>query len=299
MPKQYYAYIPFPPCAGASELETAVGRWQGNIDDVLLKKQRCQTLVENLTACIEKERRKAREDLDKEQIAIWENTIARQNVLLAAGPDNASSKRPILLKHGEADPLAILSGKNPDQYVLHVVGHCAPGSTTLRETQSHATSREALSATALIARMAADKLPKDILNVKLLACFGATPHVGVGSTQQAFSTAFWKELRGYCTNLVKMTAYTEAVLLTSFYKTQDDGSAHKAFARVPMGQVLSSSSIGSAGRLSVVSKKYEARRCGYCVKLVTQRCSVCKKEYCSLECCKLHLPGSPLCREAA
>ncbi len=293
MPKQYFAYIPFPPSTGATELESAVQQWQSNVDSILRVNEQTAKTIANLEKYIEVEKAKEAEVRDKGQIRDWEKKLEELTLQLAAGPVLHASKRPVLLKHGSSRPLGVLGGEDPKDYVLFVVGHCAPGSTTLRETQSLATSPGAITANQLITRMASDGLPKDILHVKLLACFGAREHASSSGTQKAFSDAFWKELRGYCTSLVKMTAYNEAVLVTSFYK-KDGNTAHKAYAKVTLGQAVSSS-VSSAGRLSDVSKKYAARPCALCGKPVLVRCSVCQKEFCSSACSGKHLSPGGLC----
>jgi hypothetical protein len=275
--KQYYAYIPFKPgLDGAKELESGVERWRNNVNSIVnineFNKKQIATFIDSL----EKENQKKFGDRDRGVVKELQQKIRNYEKTLEAGPLLHSGKSPMLLKHGVGKPLLVLDGKDTSSYVLYIVGHCAPGSTTIRETQSWSTSKDALTATQLIARMADDGLPKDILNVKLLCCFGARDN---GTEQKAFSFSFWRELRGYCTKLVKMTAYSEAVLLTSFYKTDSSGEAHKAYAKVELGQVVSATPT-SAGLLSSVAKKHEAIPCVICSKPALKKCSACKREFC-------------------
>jgi hypothetical protein len=78
------------------------------------------------------------------------------------------------LKHnGKSKELQVLSGKDPQEYTLYIVGHCAPGSDSLLNKRGRLLATETITAPNLAKRMGGDGLPKDIFYIKPLACYSA------------------------------------------------------------------------------------------------------------------------------
>ena len=282
MPKQYYVYLPFLPQTNTKELKNGIQRWQENIDMQWGKNNFYQTLIETLKP------KSLDTGISKYEMDANLKKIEDFGKKLVQAPELC--KKPILIKHSNGVLKSKLGRLIPDNYVLYVVGHCAPGSLTLRNTRSFSIATEALTGQNLVDRMGEAGLPRNILNIKLLACFGASLNP-FNESQRAFSDSLWKALRGYCTNLVKMTAYTEAVMLSSFYKRQRDG---KTYTKVALGETLPDR-LTVSGKLREVRKLYRARPCFYCGRPVMKRCSKCENEFCSQKCFREHLDDKGLC----
>ncbi|APR88424.1 hypothetical protein A7982_13773 [Minicystis rosea] len=233
MPGQYYVYLPFKPTSkGAAQLKAEVDKWALQI----------QTRVDEATrqvAGITKTLQDQIAFLEKYQVVELQKKITDCQALLNKLP----RKRPILLSHGAAEAdakaadagaLSELSKVDPSMYTLYILGHCAPGSDSIFDCQGKAISSETLSATALVERMVdVDKLPKSVRFIKLLACYGGKADVANGYP------AFYQNLsgalvaKGYAN--FKLTAYTEPLLISSFYQPK---TPFKAIADIKLGEVI-------------------------------------------------------------
>lgn len=286
MSKQYFAYIPFNESPGTRELVGGVNAWRNNVASIRRINDSVMRSIKSKESMIEKEMVNG-VDKNTDLIRDCRADIEILKQQLEAGPTLREEKMPTLIMKGGS--LGFLGRRKPEEYVLYIVGHCAPGSASIRETQSYSTSRDGLSALELLNRLVEDGMPRNILNIKLLCCFGAVDHTANGVRQKAFSQEFWKVLRGYCTSLVRLTAYREAILLTSFYKEPE---LRKTFAHVKMGEILDEKVVKSPEKLSSIAKKYQARRCPKCHRLIQQKCTgkKCLVELCE-PCMKTHAPN--------
>lgn len=286
MTKKYFTYIPFLAGDGAAELESAVVRWQNNFNSVIRVNEEIKRRIGLKKNMLEK----AVSEEDFDQIRSLREDIKKLEEELEKAPTLAAGKSPEIIKYQDGK-LRILQTMKPEEYVLYIVGHCAPGSETIRENQSFGGSPDKLTATKLLERMKTDGLPTNIINIKLLSCFGATTHFFDEKTQKSFSDLFWKEIRGYCASLVKLTAYSEAVLITSFYA--EEKNPQKTFAKIPLGEVLDLKNAKPAGRLRDKKKVY--RSCYLCKQPVLTQCCKCSTEFCGEVCFKQHLAEGEIC----
>lgn len=285
MPKQYFAYIPFKKTdSNTHHLAAGVERWQKNVDTLRHMNGLAQKTIENL------QRINANPDTERSERSDNQLKIDKLQAQIEAGP--ILQKKPVLLEHGDVKPLLALDAYKPEDYALYIVGHCAPGSFELRNTQSARTVTDPLRADVLMDRMVKDGLPKTILHLRLLACYGGSENPN-DKNQKAFGDGLWKLLRGHCTSLVTMTAYTEPVLLTSFYAESGQG---KTYGKMQLGQTLPDK-LEVGGALSSVSRKYRARPCFACGQPVLKQCTVCKREFCGQQTCiDSHLDTGKICR---
>src|SRR5262249_52651338 len=154
MPGQYYTYIPF---IDPGDLEAGVNGWWSQLQPVVYKRNTLANLLKQLQG--------PPDDNTKE--------VAKKVVELQTELNNApaSTKQPIPLKHnGKSKHLQVLSGKDPKEYTLYIVGHCAPGSDSLLTKRGWLLATETITAPNFAKRMGGDGLPKDIFYIKLLAC---------------------------------------------------------------------------------------------------------------------------------
>lgn len=137
-------------------------------------------------------------------------------------------KLPRKLQHGQgAMPLATLP-HDPATYTLYVIGHGSPVRRTLANTRYVGVKgRRLIEPAALASQMQRDGLPKNIVNLKLWACYG-----GVRMGRYFYHALI---TRGF--ERVKLSAYTLPLLASP------GGDGHKRAMELETKDVVRPSSV--------------------------------------------------------
>ncbi len=277
MPGQYFLYVPFDT---PGDLDAAIDAWGFNTRAMASDRDLHQRLSEALT----KAQETGKQSLVAEAQEKLQDLSSRTRRDKHGEVGLERRKVPIRLNHYDGGtPLSVLSGRQPFDYTLYIVGHCAQGSETLFNTSPRYKGTEQLKADELVARMVKDGLPKDTFNFKLLACYGASPW----DKSEAFQDRLARELAGHCPRFY-LRGYKEPVLLGKFY-TPDTGSKKAASLpegrvdkAVPMKGVLSDQARG----LGVGTDQWPRCFLPGCGKPARLRCGSCN---CTFYCSKTHL----------
>jgi hypothetical protein len=264
------------------DLAAGVDGWRSRLNPVVNKRNILNGLLKQLNG-----------PKDDDTAIVAKKVVELQSELQHAP---ASTKQPIRLKHdGQSKVLQVLSGKDPKDYTLYIVGHCAPGSDSLLNKRGRLLASEKIKAKDLASRMGSDGLPKDIFHIKLLACYGARADAAHG--YKAYAEELFIELQSYCTNF-RLTGYKEPVLLSEFYN--DATAPMKTFAKITLGTIIPSS-VPIGGRLSSQREDYRYQKlCAVCGKPADKHCGQCKTtSYCGAPCQRAHWPVHKMtCKKA-